>query len=290
MNSIIDNAVYWISDNFTKNVGTIALLSTTLLIFGHYVLKNSVKQSQNRAIRVTRNIAVIFITLFFVIAIGIHPERSLKLHYLNLSGLMLFIWLAGLLRTIINSLDLMATGRKANKVIIQNIRDTIWNTVMFFGIYAAIMYAQNDMFRWSGYLLCVFIILRMFRFLRKPERNISVHGVTQNPNINLLLQVFNLVMRSYLYITVSYGCIYSLMYFGNNNSDQPWFKYESSTSSGSVLFDFIYFSIITLSTVGYGDISPINWMPKLLSITEILIGYMFIGTLMAMILIRYDPK
>lgn len=55
--------------------------------------------------------------------------------------------------------------------------------------------------------------------------------------------------------------------------DQLLYKAEELPLS---LFDFIYFSIITISTVGYGDISPIHWFSKSITILEIAIGVWFL--------------
>lgn len=282
---------------FSGNIGELALFFTlsSIITFGHYVIADSVKQSKTILVKVTRILVVYVSLIFFVISIVVHTDRIFfTVHFYNLFGLMVFVWCTGLLRGVLDHWDLRTTGRKTSPILFQNIRDTIWNSVVFLAIYASIMYANNYLFRWSGYLLCWFNIFRMIKyrfyddfFLRLSGKNISVHGVLQNPGINLMQGLFNLILRSYLYITVSYGCVYTLMYFANQNDSNRWFSITNS--SGSELFDFIYFSVITLSTVGYGDISPINWMPRLLSISEILIGYLFVGTLMALILNRHNP-
>jgi len=48
-----------------------------------------------------------------------------------------------------------------------------------------------------------------------------------------------------------------------------WFKNDAITSP----FDAWYFSGVTITTLGYGDISPIYWMPKFLVIQEVLAGF-----------------
>ena len=40
---------------------------------------------------------------------------------------------------------------------------------------------------------------------------------------------------------------------------------------------FLYFSIVTFTTVGYGDITPINWLSRLISGIEMISGVTFIG-------------
>jgi len=41
----------------------------------------------------------------------------------------------------------------------------------------------------------------------------------------------------------------------------------------NVYFNCLYFSIITITTVGYGDISPDNWYSKILCVLEVLAGH-----------------
>lgn len=42
-------------------------------------------------------------------------------------------------------------------------------------------------------------------------------------------------------------------------------------------FDSIYFVIVTFTTLGYGDISPVNWFGQLFVIITALTGYLFLG-------------
>lgn len=45
--------------------------------------------------------------------------------------------------------------------------------------------------------------------------------------------------------------------------------------------DFIYFSFVTLTTLGYGDITPMTDVARLLSITEAIVGQLYIAILIA---------
>lgn len=48
-------------------------------------------------------------------------------------------------------------------------------------------------------------------------------------------------------------------------------------------FDCLYFSVVTFATVGYGDILPITLVQKAVVISEILIGYLMGGLLVAIL-------
>jgi len=71
-----------------------------------------------------------------------------------------------------------------------------------------------------------------------------------------------LSLRSYVELIFNYAAMYLIMpkqYFG----------------SGQVrdVIDAIYFSGVTITTLGYGDISPKEWAPKLLVVHEVLCGF-----------------
>ncbi|GEM_PF-3459839 len=44
-------------------------------------------------------------------------------------------------------------------------------------------------------------------------------------------------------------------------------------------FTPIYYSVVTFSTLGFGDIAPITWYSQLLAVVEVIVGYIFLGGL-----------
>ena len=53
-------------------------------------------------------------------------------------------------------------------------------------------------------------------------------------------------------------------------------------------FNAIYFSYITLTTVGYGDITPVSNAARMLAITESMSGILFVGVLIARLVSLYS--
>lgn len=55
-------------------------------------------------------------------------------------------------------------------------------------------------------------------------------------------------------------------------------------------FDSIYFVIVTFTTLGYGDISPINWCGQLFVIITALTGYLFLGIFIYLLSKKIDSN
>ena len=58
-------------------------------------------------------------------------------------------------------------------------------------------------------------------------------------------------------------------------------NFDGHENRGDVVIRKVYFSFVTLLTLGYGDVSPINSIARLLAIIEALIGQIFLVVLVA---------
>lgn len=47
--------------------------------------------------------------------------------------------------------------------------------------------------------------------------------------------------------------------------------------------DFVYFSLVTLTTVGYGDLTPVSDAARMLAVTEALLGQLYLVTVVALV-------
>ena len=54
--------------------------------------------------------------------------------------------------------------------------------------------------------------------------------------------------------------------------------------------DALYFSVVTVTTLGYGDISPISGWAKAVSASEALLGYILAGTLLYRLSLAYSAR
>lgn len=73
------------------------------------------------------------------------------------------------------------------------------------------------------------------------------------------------------------GILFALIYSWMEQSDPGCFSMEG----GSDFSDFIYFSIVTLSTLGYGDIVPMSSQARALVSLEVLLGQFYLAVVVA---------
>jgi hypothetical protein len=57
-----------------------------------------------------------------------------------------------------------------------------------------------------------------------------------------------------------------------------------------VSIDMIYFSFTTLTTLGYGDITPLSYTAKMWSITEAMMGVMFLAVMISRVVSLFGSK
>lgn len=240
------------------------------------------------------NIFLVISSIFYLITFFLKYKDDPN-HIYNLIGLSILSIIISGFRSIIDYFDSKNAKENYFPYIKQNFRDGMWNIVFFLATYSSIIYAKDIWFRWSGYLLCFFNIFRYFKYRfwddlinRSMKPDISYLGHKSNPNIVLTQGLFNLLLRTYLFVAYSFGCVYMLMFLGDSNPTSV-FNISETAQSQNILVDFMYFSIITMSTVGYGDMSPVSVNAKFICMFQIISGYLFIGSIFGLIIGRYQP-
>ena len=86
-----------------------------------------------------------------------------------------------------------------------------------------------------------------------------------------------MLFRSYTW-SLLYGIVYTL--------DPNAFSSALVTEEGSYL-NMLYFSFITLTTLGFGDIVPVNEVASVLTILEALVGQIYPAVFMALLVSTY---
>jgi hypothetical protein len=127
----------------------------------------------------------------------------------------------------------------------------------------------------AGLVLVVFVVINLLRFvLRAPSVNVEVLCAS---------------ISAYLMLGLAWTMAYWLV-------DQltPGGAFSFNTNAGPRSmngFTGFYFSFITLSTVGYGDITPVSRIARWLAAMEAMTGLLYVAVLIARLVALYStPK
>jgi voltage-gated potassium channel len=88
---------------------------------------------------------------------------------------------------------------------------------------------------------------------------------------------------SYLVIATAYSQLYWIL---NHFIDHAFNQTIPSTQSGT----FLYFSMVTLTSVGYGGIVPLNPFVRIVAALESMSGVFFVAVVVARLVSSYRPK
>ena len=91
-------------------------------------------------------------------------------------------------------------------------------------------------------------------------------------------------IAAYLILGMCWAETYMLIYFYDASAFTPL---PSNLSERSNIFELIYFSYVTLTTVGYGDIAPVHPLARSLATLEALVGQLYPAVLLGRLLTLY---
>jgi hypothetical protein len=80
------------------------------------------------------------------------------------------------------------------------------------------------------------------------------------------------------------GLLFTFLYLGVNGVHPDFFKQGVETEPSI----YLYFSFITMTTVGYGDFTPASAVPRVLVVLEALLGQIFLVTAVARLVSLYS--
>ena len=89
------------------------------------------------------------------------------------------------------------------------------------------------------------------------------------------------------------GLIWTMAYWLVEELSPGAFAFNTTTGAKETMegFNAFYFSFITLSTVGYGDITPVSKVARMLAAMEAMIGLLYVAVLIARLVGLYStPK
>ena len=123
---------------------------------------------------------------------------------------------------------------------------------------------------WSAILLLVPVAI-----LRKIGKEFTEEGVD--------LEVVLGALCAYLFIGAYFAFLYDVM---ANLSKSPFFAQPGADSK----LNYLYFSFITLTTTGYGDISPAFGPGRMIAVTEAVIGQLYLVSVVAIVVSAFGKR
>jgi hypothetical protein len=127
----------------------------------------------------------------------------------------------------------------------------------------------------GGLLLVAFVVVHLMRFVLRAS------------SVNL--EVLCASVSAYLML----GLLWTLAYWLVAEISPTAFAFNTATGTKESMhgFNAFYFSFITLSTVGYGDITPVSKVARMLAALEAMTGLLYVAVLIARLVALYStPK
>ena len=125
------------------------------------------------------------------------------------------------------------------------------------------------------YFLKLFIvsitIIELFKEIVRSKK-IDFHIVSSTISIYILIGVFWYLLYMFLLMI------------------DPDSFYIRNFNQEMISIDMIYFSFTTLTTLGYGDITPVSYTAKMWSITEAMMGVMFLAVMISRVVSLFGSK
>jgi len=127
-------------------------------------------------------------------------------------------------------------------------------------------------------LIDLIAIFPKFRIIRLLKLYHYMHGASSLFNA-LLKKRFEFIFLGYMLfgITFTFGSIFYLLEFGINESLHSY-------------LDAIYWALVTISTVGYGDISPVTETGKIISMFGIVVGVAMISFVTSVMVSAFSER
>lgn len=172
-----------------------------------------------------------------------------------------------------------------NKIYTQRYHAKALKPLLTVGFIAGFLSIYITLFNWSIYIISSFIIyisaLNIKKFISKLSQLLSPNILATKEDLGEFVNFFINLIITFSVINLSVNTIHQ------NFSIPDAFNFGQGTLA---IINAMYFSIITLTTVGYGHIIPQNEIARILVSIECLTGYLLLGLMIGIITrgIKFD--
>ena len=163
----------------------------------------------------------------------------------------------------------------------------VWSLIddrkwFLFGLWLAafsLLLALLDLFYASKYIYIASILVLLFFLINSLV--LAIKHILFGPRIDMNKIVGSLTI--YLLIGIIWALLYGLVEQLISGS----FSGNILDVGGTRFWDLVYFSFVTLTTLGYGDILPMNTYARTLAYMEAIVGQFYIAILVASLVGAY---
>ena len=122
----------------------------------------------------------------------------------------------------------------------------------------------------SGLITILFFLVAIVRLVIRISKSSEVGGLEFFEAVNI-----------YFLLGIIGSVLFRLVYAYDPNS------FSVDQTGKMHLFDFIYYSFVTLTTLGYGDISPLNPLARSIAILISVSGQLYLTMIIALLVGKY---
>jgi ion channel len=130
----------------------------------------------------------------------------------------------------------------------------------------------SKVFLIGGIVFTLFVIVNLLRFVLTAQ--------------SVDIEVLSIAISAYLLL----GLLWTFGYWLSEEMMPGAFAFNSASAKDTSILGFngIYFSFVTLSTLGYGDITPVSGPARMLAAAESTTGLLYIAVLIARLVSLYS--
>ena len=141
-----------------------------------------------------------------------------------------------------------------------------WTVVAALGVGASILITITQARAASGYLAITGLLLTL----------VTMGAIVRRLWLHAEISVISVLGALCIYVLLGLSFAFAFEAVGDLGS-QPFF----ASQEGGTRSDYVYFSFITMATVGYGDLTPQGGLGRALTVTEGLLGQIYLVTAIA---------